>query len=101
MSRNFKVSSRLKQQKSRLGLEAIMSRLGRFGPRSSSGLRCQTTEEMAGYAVVTNWRWDKSFGFGLELRLGLELVVVLRPDWVCERLGPGQFREIAVHLSTC
>ena len=33
-SRNFKVSSRLKQQKSRLG--AMMSCLGRFGPRSSS-----------------------------------------------------------------
>ena len=34
------VSSRLKQQKSRLGLEAMMSRLGlgRFGPRSSSAL---------------------------------------------------------------
>ena len=38
VSRNFKVSSRLKQQKSRLGLEAMMSclGLGRLGPRSSS-----------------------------------------------------------------
>ena len=33
-SRNFKVSSRL-------GLEAMMSRLGRFGPRSSSGTQVQ------------------------------------------------------------
>ena len=32
MSRYFKVSSRLKQQKSGLGIEATMSRLGRFGP---------------------------------------------------------------------
>ena len=37
-SRNFKVSSRSRSYdvSSRLGLEAMMSRLGRFGPRSSS-----------------------------------------------------------------